>query len=96
MTHIVFGSHRNEDDLTVKLTEIVFMNAVIKTGLAKGVTTQNLMVSRAKELLQRGLGLTVDLAGTMGLPSALRRNLHQLGTSWSHRGSRESRTSLRV
>ncbi|KAK4700233.1 DNA-directed RNA polymerase III subunit RPC1, partial [Phenoliferia sp. Uapishka_3] len=33
----------NEDDLTVKLTEIVFMNAVIKTGLAKGVTTQNLM-----------------------------------------------------
>ncbi|GAA5868140.1 hypothetical protein JCM8547_003356 [Rhodosporidiobolus lusitaniae] len=33
----------NEDDLTVKLTEIVFMNAVIKTGLAKGVTTQHLM-----------------------------------------------------
>lgn len=30
--------------MTVKLTEIVFMNAVIKTGLAKGVTTQNLMV----------------------------------------------------
>lgn len=38
-------SRSNEDDLTVKLTEIVFMNAVIKTGLAKGVTTQNLMVS---------------------------------------------------
>ncbi|KAK4056507.1 DNA-directed RNA polymerase III subunit C1 (rpo31) [Microbotryomycetes sp. JL221] len=33
----------NEDDITVKLTEIIFMNAVIKTGLAKGVTTQNLM-----------------------------------------------------
>ncbi|GAA6004779.1 hypothetical protein JCM11491_002226 [Sporobolomyces phaffii] len=33
----------NEDDLTVKLTEIVFMNAVIKTGLLKGVTTNNLM-----------------------------------------------------
>lgn len=35
---------RNEDDLTVKLTEIIFMNAVIKTGLAKGVTSQALMV----------------------------------------------------
>ncbi|POY73995.1 putative DNA-directed RNA polymerase [Rhodotorula taiwanensis] len=33
----------NEDDLTVKLTEIIFMNAVIKTGLAKGVTSQALM-----------------------------------------------------
>ncbi|KAI5480363.1 DNA-directed RNA polymerase III subunit RPC1 [Pseudohyphozyma bogoriensis] len=33
----------NEDDLTVKLTEIVFMNAVIKTGLAKGTTTTALM-----------------------------------------------------
>jgi hypothetical protein len=39
-----FFVYSNEDDLTVKLTEIVFMNAVIKTGLAKGVTTQNLMV----------------------------------------------------
>ena len=36
-------TRRNEDDLTVKLTEIVFMNAIIKTGLIKGVTTQNLM-----------------------------------------------------
>ncbi|SCV70568.1 BQ2448_3330 [Microbotryum intermedium] len=33
----------NEDDITVKLTEIIFINAVIKTGLVKGVTTQNLM-----------------------------------------------------
>jgi hypothetical protein len=41
------SEYSNEDDLTVKLTEIVFMNAVIKTGLAKGVTTQNLMVRLA-------------------------------------------------
>lgn len=35
----------NEDDLTVKLTEIIFTNQLIKTGLAKGVATQALMVS---------------------------------------------------
>lgn len=34
----------NEDDLTVKLTEIVFTNALIKQGLAKGVSTAQLMV----------------------------------------------------
>lgn len=34
----------NEDDLTVKLGEIVFANQLIKTGLAKGVTTTNLIV----------------------------------------------------
>ena len=36
----------NEDDLTVKLTEIVFTNALIKQGLAKGVSTAQLMVCR--------------------------------------------------
>lgn len=35
----------NEDDLTVKLTEIIFTNQLIKTGLSKGVATQALMVS---------------------------------------------------
>ncbi|KZS94039.1 beta and beta-prime subunits of DNA dependent RNA-polymerase [Sistotremastrum niveocremeum HHB9708] len=33
----------NEDDLTVKLTEIVFTNAVIKHGLSKGATTAQFM-----------------------------------------------------
>lgn len=37
-------SHSNEDDLTVKLGEIVFANSLIKAGLAKGVTTANLIV----------------------------------------------------
>lgn len=35
----------NEDDLTVKLTEIVFTNALIKQGLAKGAPTAQFMVS---------------------------------------------------
>lgn len=44
-TDLVFHSHNsNEDDLTVKLGEIVFANQLIKTGLAKGVTTANLIV----------------------------------------------------
>jgi DNA-directed RNA polymerase III subunit RPC1 len=34
----------NEDDLTVKLTEIVFTNALIRQGLAKGATTSQFMV----------------------------------------------------
>jgi DNA-directed RNA polymerase III subunit RPC1 len=40
----------NEDDLTVKLTEIVFTNALIKQGLAKGATTAQFMVSRGHSL----------------------------------------------
>lgn len=35
----------NEDDLTVKLTEIIFTNGLIKAGLSKGVATTALMVS---------------------------------------------------
>jgi len=35
----------NEDDLTVKLTEIVFTNALIKQGLAKGAPTAQFMVT---------------------------------------------------
>jgi DNA-directed RNA polymerase III subunit RPC1 len=33
-----------EDDLTVKLTEIVFTNALIKQGMAKGAPTPQFMV----------------------------------------------------
>ena len=41
----------NEDDLTVKLTEIVFNNALIKQGLAKGAPTAQFMVRFAYTLL---------------------------------------------
>ena len=34
----------NEDDITVKLTEIVFSSALIKQGLMKGAPTQQFMV----------------------------------------------------
>jgi DNA-directed RNA polymerase III subunit RPC1 len=35
-----------EDDLTVKLTEIVFTNALIKGGLAKGAPIAQFMVRK--------------------------------------------------
>ncbi|EEB87010.1 hypothetical protein MPER_15838, partial [Moniliophthora perniciosa FA553] len=35
----------NEDDLTVKLTEIVFTNALIKQGVSKGAPTPQFMVN---------------------------------------------------
>lgn len=48
----------NEDDLTVKLTEIVFTNALIKQGLSKGVSTAQLMVFIFREFVSlRGLNL---------------------------------------
>ena len=43
----------NEDDLTVKLTEIVFSNALIKQGLAKGAPTAQFMVRKACLRLRR-------------------------------------------
>ncbi|GJN89850.1 hypothetical protein Rhopal_002839-T1 [Rhodotorula paludigena] len=58
----------NEDDLTVKLTEIVFMNAVIKTGLAKGVTTQNLM--EQWEFLQLAVATYIN-SELPGIPTAI-------------------------
>ena len=40
---IIVGS--NEDDLTVKLAEIIFTNALIREHLNKGISTASLMVS---------------------------------------------------
>ena len=61
----------NEDDLTVKLTEIVFTSALIKQGLLKGAPTQQFMVSRSQVLDIHRLIIT----GTMGLFAGQRCNL---------------------
>ncbi|ORY91742.1 hypothetical protein BCR35DRAFT_299051 [Leucosporidium creatinivorum] len=58
----------NEDDITVKLTEIIFMNAVIKTGLAKGVTTQNLM--EQWDFLQLAVATYIN-SELPGIPTAI-------------------------
>ncbi|KAF8516682.1 hypothetical protein JB92DRAFT_2909925 [Gautieria morchelliformis] len=55
----------NEDDLTVKLTEIVFTNALIKQGLAKGVSTAQLM--EQWEFLQVSVAMYIN-SETPGIP----------------------------
>ena len=54
----------NEDDLTVKLTEIVFTNALIKQGLAKGAPTAQFMVRHQPLLILISLLIVL---GTMGV-----------------------------
>jgi DNA-directed RNA polymerase III subunit RPC1 len=55
----------NEDDVTVKLTEIVFTNSIIKQGLAKGTNTQALMVGSIVHIAY-SLWLILSVPGTMG------------------------------
>ena len=69
----------NEDDLTVKLTEIVFSNALIKQGLLKGAPTAQFMVRTSCSHYPAVNPLTrIGHAGTMGVPPAVGRHVHQL------------------
>ncbi|TFK64915.1 beta and beta-prime subunits of DNA dependent RNA-polymerase [Pluteus cervinus] len=56
----------NEDDLTVKLTEIVFTNALIKQGLVKGAPTPQFM--EQWEFLQLSVAMYVN-SELPGVPS---------------------------
>ena len=69
----------NEDDLTVKLTEIVFTSALIRQGLLKGAPTQQFMVCAYFTALDPSNG---SMKGTMGFPAVECRNLRQLRTAW--------------
>ncbi|PPQ79563.1 hypothetical protein CVT25_003445 [Psilocybe cyanescens] len=65
----------NEDDLTVKLTEIVFTNALIKQGLAKGSPTPQFMASliyypEQWEFLQLSVAMYIN-SELPGVPSQL-------------------------
>lgn len=40
---VMMDAQSNEDDLTVKLTEIVWTSSMIKAGIAKGISINNLM-----------------------------------------------------
>ena len=71
----------NEDDLTAKLSEIVYTSALIRQGLASGVPTTLFMVySLTRSLI---IYLTVDNTGTMGFPTSQCCNLYQLRCSRS-------------
>ncbi|KZT20622.1 beta and beta-prime subunits of DNA dependent RNA-polymerase [Neolentinus lepideus HHB14362 ss-1] len=56
----------NEDDLTVKLTEIVFTNALIKKGLTTGTPTPQLM--EQWDFLQLSVAMYIN-SETPGIPS---------------------------
>ncbi|KAH9049136.1 beta and beta-prime subunits of DNA dependent RNA-polymerase [Lactarius hengduanensis] len=58
----------NEDDLTVKLTEIVFTNALIKQGLAKGAPTAQFM--EQWEFLQVSVAMYIN-SELPGVPSQM-------------------------
>lgn len=57
-----------EDDLTVKLTEIIFTNALIKAGLDKGGSVQNLM--EQWEFLQLSVAMYIH-SELPGVPSSV-------------------------
>jgi len=65
----------NEDDLTVKLTEIVFTNALIKQGLSKGAPTPQFMVS-TNFYPYPILFYLILLPGTMGISATIRGDVH--------------------
>lgn len=46
----------NEDDITVKLTEVIFTNAHMQAGLNEGIAIHNLMVSSALSHSQYEMG----------------------------------------
>ncbi|CAO3643339.1 unnamed protein product [Cunninghamella echinulata] len=56
----------NEDDLTAKLTEIIFTNAIIRAGLERGVTVTNLM--EQWEFLQLAAAMYIN-SELPGVPS---------------------------
>ncbi|GJE83969.1 beta and beta-prime subunits of DNA dependent RNA-polymerase [Phanerochaete sordida] len=58
----------NEDDLTVKLTEIVFTNALIKQGLAKGAPTAQFM--EQWDFLQLSIAMYIN-SELPGVPSQM-------------------------
>lgn len=57
----------NEDDITVKLTEVIFTNAHMQAGLNEGIAIHNLMVRACCFFLMRTkvcnqvLSLTLDI-----------------------------------
>jgi DNA-directed RNA polymerase III subunit RPC1 len=73
----------NEDDLTVKLTEIVMANHFIKLSVMKGHTTNQLMVCFITfPIAPFMIYILCTYVGTLGLPSALYCYVCQLGAAW--------------
>lgn len=72
----------NEDDLTVKLTDIIFTSANMRAALEKGQPIQTLMVC----LFHRGPKSILIEIGAMGIPSTIHSLVHR---QWSPRSSKQ-------
>lgn len=67
---VMMDAQSNEDDLTVKLTEIVWTSSLIKAGIEKGISINNLMEQWDYLQLLVAMYINLDLANPALVPSA--------------------------
>lgn len=67
---VMMDSQSNEDDLTVKLTEIVWTSSLIKAGIEKGISINNLMEQWDYLQLSVAMYINSDSANPALMPSA--------------------------
>ena len=67
---VMMDAQSNEDDLTVKLTEIVWTSSLIKAGIEKGISINNLMEQWDYLQLSVAMYINSDAANPALLPSA--------------------------
>lgn len=67
---VMMDAQSNEDDLTVKLTEIVWTSSLIKTGIEKGISINNMMEQWDYLQLSVAMYINSDSANPALLPSA--------------------------
>ncbi|CAK7896024.1 DNA-directed RNA polymerase III subunit RPC1 [[Candida] anglica] len=67
---VMMDAQSNEDDLTVKITEIVWTSSLIKAGIEKGISINNLMEQWDYLQLSVAMYINSDSANPALLPSA--------------------------
>lgn len=67
---VMMDAQSNEDDLTVKLTEIVWTSSLIKAGIDKGISINNLMEQWDYLQLSVAMYINSDAANPALMPSA--------------------------
>ncbi|CCE88859.1 Piso0_001648 [Millerozyma farinosa CBS 7064] len=67
---VMMDTQSNEDDLTVKLTEIVWTSSLIRAGIEKGITINNLMEQWDYLQLSVAMYINSDAANSAFLPSS--------------------------
>lgn len=68
---VMMDAQSNEDDLTVKLTEIVWTSSLIKAGIEKGISINNLMEQWDYLQLSVAMYINSDLANPALMPGGM-------------------------